>query len=644
MSDAGYPGKAFSMVLQAFGTMKDLTLEDKINYYKYCNIIYNHKKEHNKSIELADSLLWVLDRSQESPLVSSARIVAYNIKADALFAMGRYNDAYNYYYVAQRLAVDSKDSCSLRTYTYSLAMTLYRQQRFQQSAQRFQEAFSQSAPCPEDFNLFYFKQEVLDNVGLCYNALAKYDSAMLYYHKALNLINSREGKFDKLPGVYETAKAVVYGNMAEVYMHKGKFDSAERLYEYSIAVNLKKGFTNSDAIVNQTKLAELYFRTGDMVRTKALLTAIEAEFDTIPDKRVEMLWHRLMWKYSERVYDSATGFRHLRNYMLQNEAYEHDRKELMETDLDMRVRDLEKQYQINLLTKDRKQQKAYLIVVTILAGMAIVIVGLVLRNASRSRRNLKIQKALNDTIQKQKEQLEGALAELKNKEKDKTRILRSVAHDVMNPIAAIVSLTDILFYEKESLNEEQLHIINLIREASANSLNLSKDIIEAAEQQEDREHLTMEETDINLLVARAVELLNFRALSKRQQIITRYPAQHIMAVVYKDKIRRVINNLIANAIKFSYEGTVINVSLELREGMAHLSVRDSGIGIPAKNLPYIFDVFTDARQAGTQGEVTHGLGLSISMQIARAHNGDIWVESEEGKGATFHFEFPLKKA
>jgi signal transduction histidine kinase len=641
-ADAGHAKEAFSMVQYAHATMKGLTLQDHIDYYSYCNIIYNHAGQHDKSIEIADSMLRLLNNYAEDKVVATARVVAYNIKADALFAKGMYNDAYNYYFIAQKLAVESRDSCSLRTYTYSLAMTLFRQQRYQQSAMRFIDAYNQSAPCPEDFNLFYFKQEILDNIGLCYNALGKYDSAMLFYEKALNYINTRKDNYKhKLPMVFEAAKAVVYGNMAEVYMHQAKYDSAKLLYEYSININLRKGYTNSDAIINQVKLADLYFNTGDVAKSKQTLDAIKAELDTIADKRVEMLWHKQMWRYSEHVHDSVQGFRHLRMYTLMNEDYVNGRKDLMETDLDMRVKDLEKQYKINLLIKDKKQQRIFLIVAIVAALMAVAIILLVWRNARRSRRNFREISAANNTINEQKVQLQGALEELQNKEKDKTRILRSVAHDVMNPIAAIVSLTDILFYEKESLNEEQVHVINLIREASANSLNLSKDIIEAAEQHDDKS-AEKEDTDINLLVARAVELLNFRALSKRQQIFTKYPPQHIMAKVYKDKIRRVINNLVANAIKFSYEGTVINVVLEQKGDMVHISVQDSGIGIPAKNLPHIFDVFTDARQAGTHGEMTHGLGLSISMQIAKAHNGDIWVESEEGKGATFHFEFPVK--
>ena len=84
------------------------------------------------------------------------------------------------------------------------------------------------------------------------------------------------------------------------------------------------------------------------------------------------------------------------------------------------------------------------------------------------------------------------------------------------------------------------------------------------------------------------------------------------------------------------------MSLELIDGQVHIAVKDSGVGIPEKNRPFVFDMFTQAKIPGTSGEVPFGLGLSISLQIARAHQGNIWFDTEEGKGTTFHFEFPTK--
>jgi len=143
-------------------------------------------------------------------------------------------------------------------------------------------------------------------------------------------------------------------------------------------------------------------------------------------------------------------------------------------------------------------------------------------------------------------------------------------------------------------------------------------------------------------VTKSVELMNYKALLKQQTIKTSMPAEPIFAVVYEDKIRRVINNILSNAIKFSHTNSTIEVTLEQKAQDVHISIKDTGIGIPEKNKPFVFDMFTDVKAAGTAGEMPNGLGLSISLQIARAHKGDIWFESKEGVGTTFHLVFPVE--
>lgn len=643
LNDSGFKDEALALVQKAHKAATDLTIGDEMKYTTYCNIAYGNRKDYDGSIRILDSMLYILEQAHQNTEIAKMQTVVNNAKADALFAKGLYNEAYDHYYKAQRLAKDHADSCSLRSYSYSLAMVLYKQQKYAQAAHQFIEAYNESLSCEDNFNLFYFKQEVLDNTGLCYSALHQYDSAMTYYNKALDYLeNGAERYGKKSNSVYEAPKAVVYGNMAEVYLNMGKQDTAKMLFSKSIAINLQKGYANSDALVDQAKLAELYFNTGDITNARKTLDEIKAELDSIPDRRVEIMWNKLMWRYEELNHDSIAAHRYLHNYVLQNEANIAANKALMATDLDAKVKDIEKQYKIDLLTKGKSQQKIYLIIVTIVALMAISIIMLVWRDADKSHKNIAQLTQLNNTINEQNGKLEAAFEELVIKEKDKTRILRSVAHDVMNPIAAILSLTSILSYDEGRLTEDQLEILNLIKEACNNSLKLSKDILEAAVEL-DKSNISKEVVDINLLVARSVELLNFKAIEKKQHI-TVNADEKITAVVYKDKIWRVLNNLISNAIKFSHNDSDIKIHLYTREEKVHISVADNGVGIPDKNKPFVFDMFTEAKSPGTSGEVPHGLGLSISLQIAKAHDGNIWFESKEGKGSVFHLEFPAHPA
>jgi signal transduction histidine kinase len=141
-----------------------------------------------------------------------------------------------------------------------------------------------------------------------------------------------------------------------------------------------------------------------------------------------------------------------------------------------------------------------------------------------------------------------------------------------------------------------------------------------------------------------VDIQNAKAAAKKIKIVASVPENPIYAIVQEDKIRRVFDNLLSNAIKFSHEGSEINVRLTTQAGKVHVSIADNGIGIPERNKPHVFDMFTDAKAKGTNGEIPHGLGLSISQQIIRSHKGEIWFESEEGKGSTFHVTIPTDRA
>src|SRR4051794_38142185 len=118
-------------------------------------------------------------------------------------------------------------------------------------------------------------------------------------------------------------------------------------------------------------------------------------------------------------------------FMTLNDSFLAKNKLLMATDVDARIKSMERQYQITLLNKNSEQATIYLVIAILIAAMALFIVFLVLRNASRSKKNIELLKGLNNRVNEQKEKLELALAELELKDKDKSRILRSVAHDVM---------------------------------------------------------------------------------------------------------------------------------------------------------------------------------------------------------------------
>jgi len=640
--DSGFKKKAIDYVVSERSKFKNLTIEDELSYYTYCNTIYvKDFNDYDRSIALGDSMLTLLAKEGLMDKMPVRRIQAYNIEASALLAKGRYRDAFNNFFNAKKLAASTGDTCSLSEYSYSLGMVLYRQQKFAEAALYFLQSYDEAMRCENDFTYFYRRQELLDNIGLCYSKRGRYDSAILYFERDLAYIDQNRGKFaNKEERVYDAATAVVWGNIADIYVAKADYNTADSILVKSISVNLQKGFANWDALITQAKLADLYLDQRQPANALPLLKNIEQELDTIRNGAVALQLNKMMWRYYSQQNDSVAALRYLQKYVRQSDSTQKVSREILESNIDASVDNTEHQYKLYLLQNEAMQQRTYLVIAIIVVIMAIVIVAMMVRYSARAEKNVKALTELNNKINESNQRLEAAFRELEAKNKDNSRILRSVAHDVMSPIAAIAALTDILITESEEHSDEHKEIYQLIREACNNSLSLSKDILEAAATIAPGV-LSKEWINVNKLIAGTVELQGFRATEKKQHIVVHELANDIEAYVNKEKIWRVINNLITNAIKFSHEGGTIDIYLSRQDGNVLVKVADHGLGIPERHKANLFDMFTESKMTGTAGEKPNGLGLSISLQIARAHGGNIWFESVEGQGSTFYFTFPV---
>ena len=282
---------------------------------------------------------------------------------------------------------------------------------------------------------------------------------------------------------------------------------------------------------------------------------------------------------------------------------------------------------------------AYLVIAVLVTLTAILIILFVFQNLIKSKQNIIRLAQLNDDVKEQKSKLERALKALEISANEKDRILRAVAHDVRSPVNSIHALTDLILTDEIRLTVEQKEYLKMIKDACYSTLDLSKEILEAASSIK-AENLEKEWFDLNALLKSNIELLRIKAAEKNQKIYFSVIDGKKDIFADKNKIARVIINLVNNAIKFSPSGGEIEVSLQEKNNTYRVSIKDNGIGIPEDMKNKIFDMFTDAKRPGTGGEKPFGLGLSICKHIVDAHNGRVWCESVVNKGATFHVSLP----
>lgn len=248
-----------------------------------------------------------------------------------------------------------------------------------------------------------------------------------------------------------------------------------------------------------------------------------------------------------------------------------------------------------------------------------------------SRKRLKL---LNKKIQTQNSDMQKALSALEQSQQENTRIMKIVAHDLRSPMAATISIASMLL-EGDNLLPEDKEMLELMKTSSIHSLEMISDLLNM---NTTAEGLKKGPVEMHTLLRYCVDLLKLKANDKKQEITLK--TQEIVATVNREKIWRVISNLIVNAIKFSPEGSVIGVEMHQEQNAVLIAIKDNGIGIPENLKDKIFQMFTDARRAGTSGEQSFGLGLAISRQIVEAHGGQIWFHSLTGDGTTFYVELP----
>ena len=223
-------------------------------------------------------------------------------------------------------------------------------------------------------------------------------------------------------------------------------------------------------------------------------------------------------------------------------------------------------------------------------------------------------------------------------EKQRAALL-AAAHDLRSPIASITMLGTILKADP-ALGKHQ-DLIDKLGESCDYAQLLIEDILHT--EQSPSETLSLETENIDDLVDECTVPLT-EQLKNKQLKLTKQLYSNLKVRVDRHKLKRAINNMLSNSIKFSHPGGTVTLSTRAAPGdRVFLVVRDTGIGIPADMQDQVFDKFTQARRPGTAGEPTTGLGLFLTKSIIESHGGTIEMESDGEAGASFIVSLPAYK-
>jgi signal transduction histidine kinase len=251
-------------------------------------------------------------------------------------------------------------------------------------------------------------------------------------------------------------------------------------------------------------------------------------------------------------------------------------------------------------------------------------------------------------LQAANEEIRAFSRTLEDKVEERTQELREfmsmVAHDLRNPLTVISGYAEILQEESAPPSHaRQDRAVNTISANVEHMLHLTDDLLELSRLRSGTIQFDMEPLPIKIVIEEVCASFEPQMAEKRLGLKLELPPG--LPLIWGDHFRltQVLNNLVSNAYNYTPSGAVI-VAAQPGNGLVKVSVSDTGIGIPPDELQRLFTHFFRGEHEVVRRQKGIGLGLSIAQSIVQAHGGDIWAESEVGKGSTFHFTLPIAQS
>ena len=232
-----------------------------------------------------------------------------------------------------------------------------------------------------------------------------------------------------------------------------------------------------------------------------------------------------------------------------------------------------------------------------------------------------------------------AAKELRQRQESEVEFLAGLGHELKTPLNAIIGFASLL--ERQIRDEELLEEVEMITMSSQKLLALIDDLIDSYKIQAGKLVLHREHYNINEILANSVETIRVIADERNIRVRTFLDTNIPDFNIDVKRLQQVMVNLLGNAVKFVPSGGEIIVRSNAESDMARIQVADTGEGIPAEVVPYIFERYKQAEGSESRDVRSAGLGLALCRDFVEMHGGEISVTSEQKKGSCFEFTLPF---
>lgn len=492
----------------------------------------------------------------------------------------------------------------------------------------------------------YRRQELCGNIALSHWRRKELDQSIAWYDSALVYVNRIPRRNARERQQHQVALQVILGNQGIALYEKGQQMQGKMQMERSMAFNkLPKGDHGHASFIAH-QLAKYALDANQLTLAKAYLDTARSIIGWQPYSQASYFQEKTYIDYYSRIGNIDSLQNHLALFLQVNDSLKSYERSLAAVNTDQLIAGLEKDFALKSeQAKNSAQKRLNTILISLLASLVIGL-GVIAWMWQKGKRNIRRLAQLNEQIKDQNALLEQAQLEqletndrLEQLNRQKDKLLRVVAHDLRNPLAAIYGLSGLLLEDEN--NQHDREFLALANQACRGGLDLIGELLDHKQGEKSSREIfaRRERVSPEQFLNDTIRMVKHRADEKQIELDVRCSCAQL-AYIDVERMRRAITNLIVNAIKFSPRGSKVEIKCQLEGNRIVFEIRDFGIGIPADHIPRLFESFTTVKRAGTEGEKPFGLGLSITRQVAEEHQGEVLVESTEGAGSVFRLVVP----
>jgi signal transduction histidine kinase len=454
---------------------------------------------------------------------------------------------------------------------------------------------------------------VYGNLARVYKAQQKYKESLDINFKALTIYRKRDvmlnRKSDSSMGI-----AMCLAAIADIHIVNLNLDSA--LYYYSKSLKIqrdikhKNGIANNLIAISEIKLFKKEFKEAEKLSLEGLQIAKEISSNL---------------EISYSLKQLSTANKGLKNYLKAleySEEYNAIKDSINKYDARAISAKLESQREIDKFKleseiKSTQQRYVYIIIAIILATLISILLLIYYQSRAKSKLNNELNE-LNST---------------------KDKLFSIISHDLKTPISGFRNLSKLMSENADNLSEsDKTKYIKNFEDTSNNLLKLLDNLLNWSQIQTGKMRIFPDNNSLSEIIESEINLFKDISEQKSTTITSNVANQIIFAD--KDMIHTVFRNLIANAFKYSNPNSKIEINaIEEKENIL-ITIKDNGIGISNEDKMKLFHIESKISRLGTSGEKGTGLGLTLCKEFVEKNNGQIWFESELGKGATFYVSLP----